>query len=448
MKRILIVEDDPDGRRSVSEVVEGMGCDVTAVENGADAVASFEGSAFDVVLSDLVLPDFDGIEVLRKVKEIDDGTPVVIMTAYGSVETAVEAMKAGAYDYVTKPLDMTDLETKLSRALEASGLRKEIRSLSESIRSKYSIRSIVAESSCMKEMVNEVERVSETDATVLISGESGTGKEVVARALHVDGKRSKGPFVAVNCGAFTESLLESALFGHEKGSFTGASERRLGAFESADKGTLFLDEVGNAPQSVQVKLLRVLEEREFTRVGGQDMIAVDVRVISASNKDLEELVQASDFREDLLYRLKVITLEMPPLRDRRLDVRPLVDRFVAEACAEHGREISGIDSDCYAFLEQQEWPGNVRQLRNVIQASVVLAQSTQLSADDIRLDVPSKREEADMIVPDDVSMADLEREILSQLLVRHHGNRSLVADKLGVSRRTIQRKIKDLALPF
>ena len=303
---------------------------------------------------------------------------------------------------------------------------------------------MVADSPNMQELRRQILARADTSATVLVQGESGTGKELVARALHAESRRAHGPFVAVNCGAFTESLLESALFGHEKGAFTGAHEQRKGAFERADGGTLFLDEVGTAPASVQVKLLRVLEERELLRVGGQKSISVDVRVVSASNQDLMDMVEAGDFREDLLYRLNVVLLQLPPLRERRDDIPKMVDRFVREASREHGRPVVEINADCYDVLMAQEWPGNVRQLKNVIESSIVMMRDTRLKSSDLRLGQGSRKgEPASFVPPEGMSLEEMEKEILVQMLRRHAGNRTLVADKLGISRRTIQRKIKD-----
>jgi DNA-binding NtrC family response regulator len=302
----------------------------------------------------------------------------------------------------------------------------------------------------MEDVLRQIEALKDTGTTVLIQGESGTGKELVARALHVDGRRAAAPFVAVNCGAFTETLLESQLFGHEKGAFTGATSRHRGAFERADGGTLFLDEVGNAPPPVQIKLLRVLEERELVRVGGQEPVAVDVRLVSASNRDLKAMVEAGEFREDLYYRLNVVTIDIPPLRKRREDIRKLAESFRLAACTEHGRAVTSIDPACMALLEKYDWPGNVRQLRNAIEAGVVMARGSVLTAADIRLEAiegSTVRGEG-FVVPEGMNYAQLEKEILQQLLQRHHGNRTLVADQLQVSRRTIQRKIKEYQLPF
>lgn len=446
--RVLIVEDDPDGRQSVTEAIEELGFEVVAVASGREGEKAFCDGYFDLVLSDLVLPDIDGIELMRVIKVRDDKVPFLIMTAYGTVSTAVQALKAGAYDYITKPLDLDDLQLKVTRAAEAGSLRGEVERLRESIHNRYSTASIVSQNPDMLELLDQVRILADTDVTVLIQGESGVGKELIARALHVEGRRSVGPFIAVNCGAFAESLLESELFGHEKGSFTGASNLRKGAFERADGGTLFLDEIGNAPVSVQVKLLRVLEERNFMRVGGHDVIDVDVRVISASNKDLSLMAAEGDFRQDLLYRLKVVTLEIPPLRKRSEDIRPLVDFFVTAACREHGREITGIEQGVYDVLQRYNWPGNIRELRNVVESSVIMSKGPVLKCESINIDSIRRDSSSVFSVPENMSMADMEKEILHQMLSRCLGNKTIVAEKLGLSRRTIQRKIKDYALPF
>ena len=445
---ILIIEDDPDGRRSVCEALEDIGFTVTTAQTGNDGVARFRGGAFDVVLTDLVLPDIDGIEVLTQIRAGDAAVPVLIMTAYGSVSSAVDALKAGAYDYITKPLDLDDIQSKVRRAAETHSLRGEVTQLRRAAHARYSAAAIVAESPGMRDVLQRVEALRDTNATVLIVGESGTGKELVARALHVDSRRSEAAFVAVNCGAFADTLLDSELFGHEKGSFTGATRQRQGAFERAAGGTLFLDEIGDAPAAVQVKLLRVLEEREFFRLGGQVPVKVDVRVLSASNRDLEAMVESGSFREDLYYRLKVVTLRIPPLRERPEDIRPLADRFIAAACKEHGRTIATVDHTYYETLERAEWPGNVRQLRNCVESSVIMAQGQTLAAADVDPGDKAPPPDGGVVVPADMSFADIEREILLQTLRRCDGNRTLAAEKLGLSRRTIQRKVQELDLPF
>jgi len=446
--RVLIIEDDPDGRRSVVEAVSDAGFEVVAAETGAQGISCFEAQHFDAVLSDLVLPDIEGTQILERVQKLRPGTPFVIMTAHGSIPTAVHALKSGAHDYILKPLDLEGLQSKIARAVETGRLRKEVRSLKDAVSDRYSARSMIAGAASMKDVLNRIASVASTDATVLVLGESGTGKELVARALHADGTRVTGPFVAVSCGAIAESLLEAELFGHEKGSFTGANETRKGAFERADGGTLFLDEVGIAPLSVQARLLRVLEEREVTRVGGQGVRRVDVRVVAASNRDLHELVQAGDFRHDLLYRLEVVTIELPPLRERREDIRPLIERFVAVACESHSRHIDNVANEFVELLEQYDWPGNIRELRNAVESAVIMTPSPSLDASDVKI---GRRDDAGRGgvqegVP--ASLAAIEKQAILRALQRRDGNRTLAAAELDVSVRTVQRKIKDYELPF
>jgi two-component system response regulator HydG len=450
---ILIVEDDKDGARSVSEVAADAGFEVTLAMDGRSGVERFRERTPDVVLTDLVLPDIDGIEVMTRVQKLDAEVPVLVMTAYGSVESSVKAMRAGAYDYITKPLDLDDLQSKLRRAAEASRLRRQVDQLTASVRSRFTAMAMVAESPAMQTVLRQIEALADTNATVLVQGESGTGKELVARALHVDSRRAAGPFVAVNCGAFAESLLESELFGHEKGAFTGAASQHKGAFERADGGTLFLDEIGDAPASVQVKLLRAIEEREIRRIGGQQPFKVDVRLISATNKDLAEMATEKTFREDLLYRINVVTLTIPPLRRRAEDIRPLADRFIAKACEEHRRAITRVEPGFYERLLRYEWPGNIRQLRNVIESSVLFTAGDTLAAANLNLpadasDTGGKRGSGDVYAPEGMTLDEIEKCILDQALARCQGNRTLTAEKLGLSRRTIQRKIKEHKLPY
>ena len=449
--RILIVEDDVDNGRSLQEAIGDLGYETELATTGAGGIEAFRARGADVVLTDLVLPDVDGIDVMQRIRALDAGrTPVILMTAYASVDSSVRAMKAGAYDYLQKPLDVDDLQAKLGRALEAARLRKQVEQLSAEVRTGWSVKSWVAESPAMREVVRQTLALAQANATVLVRGESGTGKELVARALHADGPRAGGPFVAVNCAAFAESLLESELFGHEKGAFTGAVARHAGAFERARGGTLFLDEIGDAPPAVQVKLLRVLEDRRIMRVGGQESFQVDVRLVSATNRDLDARVAAGDFRQDLLYRLQVVGLALPPLRERRADVRPLAERFVAQAQADHGKRIRAIEPEWYARLEAYGWPGNVRELRNVVEAAVVTAPGDVLEAARLRLGgaVPPPAAPATWSVPENMTLDEIEKIILEEALRRNGGNRSLTADQLGISRRTIQRKIQDYGLPF
>ena len=450
---ILIIEDDPDNARSVTEAAADAGFKAVCSATGAAGVDLFRQQVPDVVLSDLVLPDIDGLEVLSRLRKLDATVPVIIMTAYGSVESGVRAMHEGAYDYVTKPLDLDDIQSKLRRAYETSRLRRQVDKLSQSVRERFASTSIIAESAGMKAVISQIEALADTGATVLITGESGTGKELVARALHVDSKRAQGPFVAVNCGAFAETLLESELFGHEKGAFTGATGIHKGAFERADSGTLFLDEIGDAPTSVQVKLLRALEEREISRVGGKEVIKVNVRLVSATNKNLEAMVAAGTFREDLLYRLNVVTLRVPSLRSRKEDIRHMADRFIARAASENGKHISTVRADFYAALEAYDWPGNVRQLRNAVESAVLLSPGGVLSAESVALPGGAARPATaaatgTLSIPDSMTLDQLERAVLEARLQQNSGNRTVTADQLGLSRRTIQRKIKEHNLPF
>jgi DNA-binding NtrC family response regulator len=450
---ILIVEDDPDGARSVCDVAADAGFTVTLATTGRDGLERFRERTPDVVLTDLILPDIDGIEVLTRVQRLDREVPVLLMTAYGSVDSSVKAMRSGAYDYITKPLDLDDLQTKLQRAAETSRLRRQVDQLAASVRTRFSATAMTAESPAMQAILRQIEALADTTATVLIQGESGTGKELVARALHVDSRRAAGPFVAVNCGAFAESLLESELFGHEKGAFTGAFAQHKGAFERAEGGTLFLDEIGDAPPAVQVKLLRAIEEREIRRIGGQQPFQVNVRLVSATNKDLPELAAEQKFREDLLYRINVVTITLPPLRRRREDIRPLAERFFAKAKAEHQRPIIRLEPACYDRLLAYDWPGNIRQLRNVIESAVLLASGDTLTADMLNLPSSSAGRAAatggqEFQVPENMTLADIEKNVLEQSLRRAQGNRTLTAERLGLSRRTIQRKIKEHALPY
>ena len=450
--RILIVEDDADNGRSLVEAIGDLGFETELAATGRAGVAAFRARGADVVLSDLVLPDIDGIEVLQQIQGLDAGrAPVILMTAYGSVDSSVRAMKAGAYDYLQKPLDIDELQAKLARALEAARLRRQVEQLSGEVRGQWSAKTWVAESPAMREVVRQTLALAQTGATVLIRGESGTGKELVARALHADGPRADAPFVAVNCAAFTESLLESELFGHEKGAFTGAVARHAGAFERAQGGTLFLDEIGDAPPPVQVKLLRVLEDKQIIRVGGSASFQVDVRLVSATNRDLDARVASGAFRQDLLYRLQVVGLVLPPLRERRADIRPLAERFIALAQAEHGKRIRAVEPEWYARLETYAWPGNIRELRNTVEAAVVTAPGETLEAARLRLDGPAPKTESApgaWSVPAGLTLEQIERKILEDALRRNGGNRSLTAEQLGLSRRTIQRKIQDYNLPF
>ncbi len=443
---VLVIEDDPDGLRSIVDALESSGNKVISSSTGMEGVRLFGENDIDVVLSDIRLPDIDGMEVLARIKQLDSDAPVLLMTAYGTVSAAVAAVKAGAYDYALKPLDLDDIQAKTARAVETRLLRSQVSELKAALREQYPAR-IIARSGKMLQLLRQVKVVAGTQATVLIQGESGTGKELLARAIHLASARAEGVFAAVNCGAFSDSLLESELFGHEKGAFTGAASMHRGAFERANGGSLFLDEIGIAPPPVQARLLRVLEEREILRVGGNSSIPVDARIISATNRDLDKLVAEGKFRHDLLYRLKVVTLNIPPLRERKEDIRPLAEHFLATACANHGRYIESVDPCYYEVLEEHNWPGNARELNNVIESSVIMAENAKLSFRDLNLgrkDGGALEEAAG----DHLSLSIIEKRAILQALTRHKGSRTLAAEELGVSTRTIQRKIKDYSLPY
>ncbi len=445
--KVLVIEDDAAGRRSVQDVLAGAGYAVTAVENGEQGLARFGAEPFDAVLTDVKLPDIDGHDILARIRRQDQETPIILMTAYGTVAKAVAALKAGAYDYVLKPLNLADLQSKIAHAIESRQLRSQVSSLKAALHAQSSSKAIIARSANMLEVLKQVRAVAATRATVLILGESGAGKELVARALHYDGDRAEAPFVAVNCGAFSESLLESELFGHEKGAFTGALSRHEGAFERAHGGTLFLDEIGIAPASVQARLLRVLETRELMRVGGVQPIAVDVRIVSATNRSPEDLVSEKLFRQDLLYRLQVVTLRLPPLRERREDIRLLADHFIALACVEYGRHIDAVEPAAYETLERYAWPGNVRELKNAIETAVLMAARPVLTPADFRLgNGGGAAAAAAALAP--IPLEELEKQAILQALQRHKGSRTLASEELRISARTIQRKIKEYNLPF
>lgn len=442
--KILLIEDDPDGRRSVDDALSESGYNVVSAESGKQGLDFFSKEAFDAVLSDIKLPDIDGVQVLKQIRMSETEIPVLLMTAYGTITAAVEALKAGAYDYILKPLDLTDLQAKIAHAVEIQRLRRNVTALKQELFA----RPIIAKSQEMLSVLNQVKKIAPTQANVLILGESGTGKELVARSLHALGKNPAGTFIAVNCGALAESLLESELFGHEKGAFTGAGQMHMGAFERAHGGSLFLDEVGLASPHVQSRLLRVLEEREIMRVGGSKPIRLDVRIIAASNRNLEELVAEKLFRHDLLFRLQVITIHVPPLRARRADIRPLADHFIALICKENGRHINAVEPDFYAALEKHDWPGNARELRNVVESAVILVNSSRLKAADIKLSAQGQNPAPVESHAIPKNLAEVERENILNTLQRLNGNRTLAAGELGISTRTIQRKIKDYNLPF
>ncbi|MFQ5789014.1 MAG: sigma-54-dependent transcriptional regulator [Acidobacteriota bacterium] len=372
MSRILVV-DDEDSMRQLLEITLGKsGYQVALAESGAKAVQLFDKSPYDLVISDIKMPDMNGVEVLRRVKSSSPETPVIMITAYASAETAVDALRLGAYDYITKPFKIDELKNTVKNALEKQRLREEVVQLRKTLRHKHGLDTMLGVSSKMVELFGHIKSVAPTNSTVLITGESGTGKDVAARAIHVSSERQTKPFVSINCGAVPETLLESELFGHVRGSFTGATTNHKGLFEVAHQGTVFLDEIAEMSPSMQVKLLRVLQEKKIRRIGASEEIEVDVRILAATNKNLEQAVAEKSFREDLYYRLSVIPIHIPPLRDRREDIALLAEHFLVGACESMRKTIQKISDEAMVLLTAYDWPGNVRELENVIERAVAL----------------------------------------------------------------------------
>ena len=448
--QVLLVDDDEAHARAVAEALEGAGYACEVVGSGREALDVLARRDVDLVLTDLVMAEVDGMDVLEAARRRGD-VEVVMITGHGSVGTAVEAMRAGAADYITKPVNLSELREVLARIVERQRLARRNTELEARLDERFGFERILGRSSAMKDVFRVMRQVAATDVTVLVTGESGTGKELVAMALHQNSRRSKAPFVALNCAALPESLLESELFGHERGAFTGATGRKIGRIEYASDGTLFLDEVGDMPLATQVKMLRVLEQREIVRVGGNEPIPVDIRLVAATNMNLMEEVVARRFREDLYFRLKVVAIELPPLRERAEDIPILVDAFVRELAARHERPITGCSPEVMAVLMAQPWPGNVRELRNVVENMVVTGGHAVLQLADLP---PSLRTEE---VPTGgggragAALAgrtaeDVEREHIAQTLELVGGNRAQAARMLGIGERTLYRKIKTYGL--
>ena len=413
------------------------------------AVSYLEEAEVDVVITDMKMPKMSGLEVLQHVKRNSPSIPVLIMTAFGSIESAVEVMKYGAFDYITKPFANDELLLSVHNAVELSRAHQQYRILQESLEERYSTHQIIGKSPAMRETLSIVDRVSASRSTVLITGESGTGKELVARAIHFSSPRKDEPFVAVNCMAFNAGVLESELFGHEKGSFTGAVAMRRGRFEQADRGTLFLDEIGELPSDLQVKLLRVLQERVFERVGGTEPVKVDIRIVAATNKDLAKMVEEGSFREDLFYRLNVVQIHIPPLRERREDIPLLVSHFIAQIASENGIPPKSFTQEAQNYLSGYEWPGNIRQLQNVIERCMVMIPRDVIDVEDLPPEIrdeESQFKSAVDLLPVELNLADtldkIEAALIRRALVRSDFVQAHAADLLGISRSLMQYKLK------
>jgi DNA-binding NtrC family response regulator len=441
--RLLVVDDEANARTALAELLRHEGFSVETAADGFKALARFQESTPDLVLTDLKMPGMDGVELLRKLREHDPETVVVLMTAFGAVETAVAAMREGADDYLTKPLNMDELMLVLERALERRHLRRETANLRHQLNERYKFENIVGNSGEMQQVFKSISQVAPSRATVLLTGESGTGKELVAAAIHHRSTRSTGPFIRLHCAALAESLLESELFGHERGAFTGADRRREGRFEQANGGTLFLDEISEISPSTQVKLLRVLQEREFERVGGNQTIRVDVRVIAATNRDLGEMVARGKFREDLFYRLNVINIRLPALRERASDVPALALHFLAKYAAENAKTVNRISDTALSRIASYAWPGNVRELENVIERAVVLAEGDAIEPHNLPPELASASAQGGAPVIPGASMDDIERYAILQTLEACGGSTSKAAELLGISIRKIQYKLQE-----
>jgi DNA-binding NtrC family response regulator len=442
--RILLVEDDDSLRVTQAMYLEREGFEVTAVGGGGEALRRIATDQYHAVVTDLRLDEVDGLGVLAAVKEKSPETEVILLTGFGSVDTAVEAMKAGAYDYLTKPVDPDDLVITLKKAVERLQLRRQVAYLQKEVAQQAGIGQIVAVSPEMQQLMTLIQQVAQNDATVLIEGESGTGKELMARYIHHSGRRADGPFVAINCGALPESLLESELFGHVKGAFTGAIKGKKGLFEVADGGTLFLDEIGETSPSFQVKLLRILEDGTFRRVGGTTEHRVNVRIIAASNKDLASLVPKGQFRRDLYYRLKVIPIFLPPLRKRSADIKPLAEHFVSHYANHMGRRHSSLSAAAIDRLQAHTWPGNVRELENAIERALIFCQGEEIQPSDLPLEVcmPPVEGFESAESSGDMSMETMEQAHIRRVLEHCQWNRSRAARELGIGYNTLWRKIK------
>jgi len=440
---LLIVDDEKTTREGLRAALEGR-YDVYLAEDAQAAMNLLESENFDVLLTDFRLPNEDGLKLIARAKSLPKPPICILMTAYGSEELAVDAMKRGADDYIAKGrLQIDELEMRIARALKQQNLEVENVSLRQQLDSRFGLENIIGESAAMREIFEVVQQVAPTRATVLVTGESGTGKELIARALHQLSPRAKQPFVAVHCAALAPTLLESELFGHAKGAFTGAHERRIGRFEQAQGGTLFLDEIGEIDATLQVKLLRFLGERTFERVGSNKTLTADVRLVAATNKNLEGLVKAGKFREDLFFRLRVVEIELPPLRGRTGDIPLLAQTFLREFAKENGKPVNEFTADALECLMNYSWPGNVRELRTAIEHAVVLSRGDRVSRRDLPPSVRNggKPVETRFLQGNDLTVKEAEKQLIVRALKETDGNRTLAAKKIGMSRRTFHRKL-------
>ncbi len=451
-KRILLVDDEVKMLRVLELQLQTSGYEVRKAERaeiGLKLIESSESEPFALVMTDLRMPGMDGLSFLKKVRTLAPHTPVVVMTAFGTVETAVEAMKAGASDYLLKPFSLDDMMITIEKVLELHALRTENKELKAKLTRRYDFGQIIGHGELMRDVFETAKRVAAARATVLLGGESGTGKGLLAWAIHLNSPRSEAPFVKITCSAIPENLMESELFGYEKGAFTGAIRTHAGKFEQADSGTVFLDEIGDVPPAIQVKLLRVLQEREFERLGGTKTIAVDVRIVAATNQDLRAALEEGTFREDLYYRLNVVPINLPPLRDRKEDIPYLVDHFIERFAPDTGGRVKGIAPTALDKLRTYHWPGNVRELENIIQRSMVLATDEVLQPDDIQLDLrrpPAGSVDGVGFLPEGMTLDQYEQELIREAMRRTDDNKSQAARLLGLTRNALRYRLTQMGM--
>ncbi|UCD34381.1 MAG: sigma-54-dependent Fis family transcriptional regulator [Nitrospiraceae bacterium] len=458
MLRVLVIDDEESIRNLLSDFLESKGMDVVSAPNGAEGLNLLKGEKFDLFLLDLMMPGMTGLDVLRQAAAEQLDIPSIMITAFATVQTAVEAMKLGAYDYITKPFNLEELYITVKKALDFSKLQEENLQLRKALRKKFSYNRIIGNSPPIQDVIKFIEKIADTDSTVLITGESGTGKELVAKTIHYNSQRAKKPFIPLNCAAIPKDILESELFGHEKGAFTGAISTRIGRFELANQGTLFLDEIGELAPALQVKLLRVLQEKEFERVGGIKTIKVDVRIIAATNRDLEKGVRDGVFREDLYYRLNVLPVHLPPLRRMKEDIPLLVDHFIKDISRRKKKEPPGLSGDVMNCLANYRWPGNVRELENLVERLIILKDGDMVSPDDLpermREKLPAEaasgkeRRLSSGGVDLNMMLDEIENNMIIQALELSKGVKSKAASLLGLNRTTLIEKMKKKSIDF
>ena len=443
---ILVIDDEKNQLELLTGYLKKKGAKVYSASSGDEGIEIVRNSIVDIIISDFKMPDKTGLEVLQAVKEINPEIDFIIITAYGTVEDAVKAIRNGAYDYISKPVDLDELDLILNRLLEHKSLKSENEILKDQLKERHKISSIISNSSKMEEVLSISVRAAESKATVLITGENGTGKEILAKAIHYISPRKDKPFIAVNIPALSENLLESELFGHEKGSFTGADRLRKGRFELADKGTIFLDEIGDIPPSMQVKLLRVLQEQQIERVGSTETINIDVRIIAATNQNLEKKIKEGTFREDLFYRLNIISVHIPPLRERKEDIIPLIEFFVERYSKENNKSKFEISKESADYLLKYNYPGNVRELENIIERAVVLSRGNVLTVNDLPMNVKGLKTEENITADESKSLTEqvesLEKRLIYDALTNCSGNQTKAGKLLGITERNLRYKIK------